>query len=209
MLFTKTNNCHPFQRGSMSHQLIGYVRVSSQGQNTARQLAGIKLDMEFIDKVTGSNLDREKLRECIAYVRKGDTLVVDSVDRLARNLQDLQEIITKLTNKGVIVRFVKENLIFTSNSDPISILMLQMMGAFAEFERTIIRSRQREGIDAAKKAGKHLGRPFIRTNKNLISTINQLKEQGFNISQIAASMNVSRATIYKVLEQLKQDEGYQ
>ena len=84
----------------MTHQVIGYVRVSSQGQNTARQLQGIELDMEFIDKVTGSNLDREKLQECVLYARKGDTVVVDSIDRLARNLRDLQEILETLTKKG-------------------------------------------------------------------------------------------------------------
>jgi DNA invertase Pin-like site-specific DNA recombinase len=74
-------------------------------------------------------------------------------------LRDLQEILETFTKKGVIVKFLKENLTFTDNDDAISRLMLQMIGAFAEFERTMIRSRQREGIDSAKKAGKHLGRP--------------------------------------------------
>ena len=74
----------------MSHQIVGYIRVSSQGQNTARQLAGITLDKEFVDMVTGSNKDRDGLKECMAYVREGDQLLVDSIDRLARNLQDLQ-----------------------------------------------------------------------------------------------------------------------
>ncbi len=183
----------------MSHQVIGYVRVSSQGQNTARQLVGIKLDMEFIDKVTGSNVDREKLQECIAYARKGDTLFVDSIDRLARNLRDLQDILTKLIEKGVIVKFVKENLTFTGNDDAMSKLTLHMMGAFAEFERTMIRSRQREGINEAKKAGKHLGRPPTIT-KTLISEAKNLKSDGISIRQIAFRLNVSRATVYKMLE---------
>lgn len=185
----------------MSHQVIGYVRVSSQGQNTARQLQGIELDMEFIDKVTGSNLDREKLQECIAYARKGDTVVVDSIDRLARNLRDLQEILQTLTRKGVIVRFLKENLTFTGNDDAMSTLMLQMMGAFAEFERTMIRSRQRDGIDAAKKAGKHLGRPFKVDNK-FRKVVKDKLESCQSIRSIAKDMNVSRATIYKVKEQI-------
>ena len=149
----------------MSHQLIGYVRVSSQGQNTARQLAGLKLDKEFVDMVTGSNRDREGLKGCMDYVREGDQLVVDSIDRLARNLQDLQEIVNSLINKGVSVKFIKENLTFNAKKDPMATLTLQIMGAFAEFERTMIRSRQREGIDAAKKAGKHLGRPIKVDNK--------------------------------------------
>ena len=183
----------------MSHQIVGYVRVSSQGQNTARQLQGIELDMEFIDKVTGSNLDREKLKECISYVRNGDTLIIDSIDRLARNLRDLQEILQILTKKRVIVKFVKENLTFTGNDDAMSTLMLQMMGAFAEFERNIIKSRQRDGIDAAKKAGKHLGRPNKIDNK-FIKIVKEKKEHCQSIRSIAKEMNVSRATIYKALE---------
>lgn len=182
----------------MTHQIVGYVRVSSQGQNTARQLSGIELDMEFIDKVTGSNLDRAKLQECIAYVRKGDTLVVDSIDRLARNLHDLQDILTTLINKGVIVKFIKENLTFSGNDDALSMLMLQMMGAFAEFERSMIRSRQREGIDAAKKLGKHLGRPPTITPQ-LSREANLLKKEGISIRQIAIKLKVCRATVYKMI----------
>lgn len=182
----------------MSHQVIGYVRVSSQGQNTARQLQGIETDMEFIDKVTGSNLDREKLQECILYARKGDTVVIDSIDRLARNLRDLQEILETLTKKGVIVKFIKENLTFTGNDDAMSTLMLQMMGAFAEFERTMIRSRQREGIDAAKKSGKHLGRPS-KINDKLAEEAKKLKHEGVSIRQIGFRLNISRPSIYKML----------
>lgn len=188
----------------MPHQVVGYIRVSSQGQNTARQLQGIELDMEFMDKCTGSNLNRENLDACIAYLRKGDTFVVDSIDRLARNLRDLQEILAVLIKKGVSVKFLKENLTFTGNDDAISTLMLQMMGAFAEFERTMIRSRQREGIDAAKKSGKHLGRPSIIDNK-FLATISQLKEKGTSIRQIGLKMNVSRVTVQKALEQIKED----
>jgi DNA invertase Pin-like site-specific DNA recombinase len=182
----------------MSHQVVGYIRVSSQGQNTARQLADIKLDKEFVDMVTGSNKDREGLKECLAYVREGDQLVIDSIDRLARNLQDLQEIVGNLVKKGVSVKFIKENLTFTGKEDALANLMLQMMGAFAEFERTMIRSRQREGIIAAKKAGKHLGRP-IKTTKKLTGEAKELKSMGTSIRQIAFKLNVSRATVYKML----------
>ncbi len=188
----------------MTHQLIGYVRVSSQGQNTARQLQGIELDMEFIDKVTGSNLDREELHKCIAYARNGDTVVVDSIDRLARNLRDLQEILETLTKKGVIVKFSKENLIFTGNDDAMSTLMLQMMGAFAEFERTMIRSRQRDGIDAAKKSGKHLGRPKT-VDDNFIKIVKDKRSTMQSIRSIAKDMSVSRATIYKALDAINNE----
>lgn len=182
----------------MSHQLIGYVRVSSQGQNTARQLAGIELDKEFVDTMSGSIKDRKALNECMEYVRQGDLLVVDSIDRLARNLRDLQEIVNFLIEKGVSVKFIKENLTFNANKDPIATLTLQIMGAFAEFERTMIHSRQKEGINEARKAGKHLGRPSKAT-KNLIEEAKRLKEDGISIRQIAFKLNVSRATIYKIL----------
>ena len=190
----------------MTHQVVGYVRVSSQGQNTARQLADIKLDKEFIDKVTGSNMDREQLKECMAYVRNGDLLVVESIDRLARNLRDLQEIIANITGKGVSIKFIKENLTFSGNEDAMATLMLQMMGAFAEFERTMIRSRQRDGIDAAKKAGKHLGRPPKVDNK-FRKVVKEKIESCQSIRSIAKDLNVSRATIYKVLEKTKVTEN--
>lgn len=185
----------------MTHQVIGYIRVSSQGQNTARQLAGIKLDKKFVDTITGSTMDRENLIACMEYVREGDTLVVDSIDRLARNLLDLQEIINSLVKKGVSVKFIKENLTFNASKDPMANLTLQIMGAFAEFERNMIRSRQREGIDAAKKSGKHLGRPSKVDNK-FRKVVKEKIEKGQSIRSIAIDMNVSRATIYKVKEQI-------
>ena len=183
----------------MSHQVVGYVRVSSVGQNVARQLVDIKLDKEFVDTITGSTMDRKNLIACMEYVREGDTLVVDSIDRLARNLLDLQEIINSLIKKGVSVKFIKENLTFNSSKDPIANLTLQIMGAFAEFERNMIRSRQREGIDAAKKAGKHLGRPHKIDNK-FRKVVKEKRESLQSIRSIAKEMNVSRATIYKALE---------
>lgn len=187
----------------MSHQLIGYVRVSSQGQNTARQLAGIKLDKEFVDKVTGSNMDREKLKECIMYAREGDTVIVESIDRLARNLLDLQEIIKTLNKKGAKVQFVKENLTFTGETDPMSTLMLQMMGAFAEFERSMIKTRQKDGIAQARLAGKHLGRPHKVDNK-FRKVVKEKVESCQSIRSIAKELGVCRATIYKAIGEINE-----
>jgi len=182
----------------MPHQVVGYIRVSSQGQNTERQLQGIELDRKFVDIMSGSKIERENLDACIDYVREGDTLIVDSIDRLARNLRGLQDIISKLIAKGVSVRFVKENLLFTGNSDPISTLTLQMMGAFAEFERTMIRSRQKEGIELAKKSGKHLGRPPT-INDEIRKKAAKMREDGLSIRRISILMGLSRITIYKAL----------
>jgi len=184
----------------MTHQVVGYKRVSSESQNTDRQLADIKLDKEFVDTMSGYTKDRPGLKDCMEYVREGDMLVIDSIDRLARNLHDLQDLIDSLVKKGVSVKFIKENLTFNSDKDPMANLMLHMMGAFAEFERTMIRSRQREGIDAAKRSGKHMGRPSMLTKK-LATEAKALKELGVSIRQIAFRLKVSRPSIYKMLAQ--------
>lgn len=182
----------------MTHQVVGYIRVSSQGQNTARQLAEIKLDKEFVDKMSAASKEREGLTACMEYVRQGDILIVESIDRLARNLRDLQEIVDYLVTKGVEVRFIKENLTFTGKKDAFSTLMLQMMGSFAEFERTMIKARQREGIDAAKKEGRTGGRPLKVTPK-LIADAKAMIEDGESIRKTAMTLKVSRMTIYKIL----------
>jgi|SRR6185312_3406859 len=182
----------------MNSQVVGYIRVSTNTQNTARQLADIKLDKEFVDKMSGSSKDRQGLADCMAYVRQGDVLVVESIDRLARNLRDLQEIVDSLITKGVEVRFIKENLSFTGKKDAFSTLMLNMMGSFAEFERTMIKARQREGIDAAKKAGRTGGRPSKVTDA-LVSKAKAMIEDGESVRKTASALKVSRMTIYKIL----------
>ena len=178
---------------------IGYIRVSSGGQNTERQLADIPTDRVFEDKASGKNTDRPELARCLGHLREGDTLHVHSIDRLARNLKDLQTIVETLTKKGVSVNFHKENLIFeSSNSSPMHTLMFQMLGAFAEFERTLIKERQREGINAAKARGQKLGAPAKLTAAQVI----ELKERvslGDDKSKIAKEFGISRPTLYKII----------
>src|SRR5665213_596871 len=139
-------------------QRIGYVRVSTLDQNTDRQLDGIELDRVFTDKASGKDTQRPELQNALGYLREGDTLVVHSMDRLARNLDDLRRIVKELTDRGVAVQFIKENLTFTGESSSMSILLLSIMGAFAEFERSLLRERQREGITLAKRKGVYKGR---------------------------------------------------
>jgi DNA invertase Pin-like site-specific DNA recombinase len=137
----------------MSGQRVGYVRVSTLDQNTERQLADQTLDRIFTDAASGKDTARPKLAEMIAYVREGDTVIVHAMDRLARNLDDLRALVRTLTAKGVQITFIKENLTFSGDSTPMAQLLLSMMGAFAEFERAIIRERQREGVAIAKAKG--------------------------------------------------------
>ena len=183
----------------MTHQSVGYIRVSSIDQNPDRQLCGIELDKVFMETISGSLQKRPVLESCIDYVREGDSLFVDSIDRLARNLADLQTTIKKIIDKGVILNFVKENLVFRTLNDPMANLTLHIMGAFAEFERSMIRSRQKEGIEMAKKAGKHMGRKpkITSTHKQKIL---DLKNNAVSIPSIAAQFGISRASVYAVLQ---------
>jgi DNA invertase Pin-like site-specific DNA recombinase len=139
-------------------QRIGYVRVSTLDQNEKRQLDGQVLDRVFTDKASGRDTSRPQLAELLRFARNGDTVVVHSMDRLARNLDDLRALVQGLTRKGVRVEFVKESLVFTGEDSPMANLMLSVMGAFAEFERSLIRERQREGITLAKQRGAYRGR---------------------------------------------------
>ncbi|NEV65264.1 recombinase family protein [Thiorhodococcus minor] len=178
---------------------IGYRRVSTTDQNTTRQLEGVTLDKAFEDKLSGAKTDnRPQLQACLEYLRDGDTLHVHSIDRLARNLLELQKLVEDLTERGVSVRFHKEGLTFTGASDPMQMLMFQMMGAFAQFERSLIRERQREGIQAAKAKGKHLGRKPILTPEQ-VKEARQRREAGESAAALAKDYGVSRATMYQHL----------
>lgn len=174
---------------------IGYRRVSTLDQNTARQLDGIPLDKIFEDHASGKDTARPELTAALEWAREGDTLVVHSMDRLARNLGDLLRIVADLTNRKVRVEFVKEALTFTGEDSPMATLMLSIMGAVASFERSMILERQREGISLAKKAGRYKGRaPAIRGEK--LTQLTRLLAEGRNPSQLARALNVSRQTIY-------------
>lgn len=179
---------------------IGYIRVSSNSQNTDRQLDGMKLDKTFTEKQSGKSADdRAALQDCIEYAREGDTIHVHSIDRLARNLADLQAIVAKLNAKGVAVHFQKENLTFVADgSNPMNKLMFQMLGAFAEFERSIIKERQREGIEKALKNGVKFGAKPKFSNEQ-ITDIKARHSGGASVAVIAKEFETSRQTIYTVL----------
>ena len=183
----------------MAGQDVGYLRVSTVLQNTARQLDGVKLDRVFEDYATGSNTDRPQLKACLAHLREGDVLHVHSMDRLCRSLEDLKRIVKELTSKGVKVNFQKEGLTFTGDDSPMSNLLLGVLGAVSEFERQIILERQREGIAIAKVAGKYLGRkPALSPDraKELVSRA----LVGERKTALAREFGVSRETLYKYIK---------
>ena len=178
-------------------QNIGYVRVSSVGQNTARQLDGMELDRVFTDKASGKNTDeRPALAQMLAHVREGDTLHVHSMDRLARNVEDLRQLVNQLTDKGVEVKFAKEGLTFSGQSSPMNTLLLTMLGAVAEFERALIAERRDEGIALAKAAGKYKGRRAALTPAQADELVNRIKA-GESVTALAKEYGISRETAYQ------------
>lgn len=178
---------------------VGYLRVSSVNQNVDRQLEGVELDKVFTEKVSAKNTERPQLKACMDYLRAGDTLHVHSIDRLARNLVDIQNIIQELNDNEVTVQFHKENLIFTGNDSPANIMTLQILGSFAEFERSIIKERQSEGIKAAQKKGVKFGRKKALSAEQ-IAEIKELVANGAEKKALSIEFGVSRQTIYGALK---------
>lgn len=182
-----------------SGQQVGYVRVSSVGQNAQRQLDGIQLDKVFTDSVSGKDTSRPGLTACLGHLREGDTLNVHSMDRMARNLDDLRKMVKDLTTKGVAVRFVKEGLTFTGDDGPMSNLLLSMLGAVAEFERSLIRERQTEGIALAKAKGVYTGRkPTLSADK--VTELKARVRAGESKVGMAREFGISRETVYQYLK---------
>ena len=176
---------------------VAYIRVSSVGQNVDRQLPDEKFDKTFTDKASAKDTDRPALAALLDYLRDGDKVVIHSIDRLARNLADLEQLVDQLNSKGVSVEFRKESLIFSGGADPMQKLLLQMLGAVAEFERSMIRERQREGIAAAKAAGKQLGRKRSLDDKDT-KRLRAKRAKGVGVRDLQDEFNISRATVYRL-----------
>lgn len=183
-------------------QTIGYIRVSTLDQSTERQLDGIHLDQTFTDKASGKDTDRPQLQAAIRHARAGDTFVVHSMDRLARNSEDMLRIVRELKAKGVIVKFVKENLTFAAGKDvALDELMLTMLSAFAQFERSLIRERQREGIAIAKAKGDvYKGRKPALTAEKAKELLAKAAA-GAKKTELAKEFGISRETLYQYLRQ--------
>lgn len=183
----------------MKGQKVGYKRVSTVDQSTERQLEGVDLDRVFSEQASGKDTNRPQLQSCMAYLREGDQLLVHSMDRLARNVEDMLRVVRELNNKGVTVQFMKENMVFTAFSeDPRSVLMMTMLTAFAQFERSLIRERQREGIAIAKAKGKYKGRkPTL--NAEQVTKLKERVASGIAKAKVAREFKISRQTVYEYL----------
>ena len=177
---------------------IGYIRVSTLDQNTERQLDGIELDRTFTDKASGKDMQRPQLQAALHYAREGDTLIVHSMDRLARNAEDLLRLVRELTGRGVTVEFTKNHLTFSGKADPMAKLMMTMLAAFGEFERDLIRERQREGIAIAKAKGVYKGRKKALTSEQATELV-ECARSGMPKAELARSYGISRETLYQYL----------
>ncbi len=182
----------------MSGQRIGYIRVSTLDQNPDRQLENVPVDRVFTDKASGKDVARPQLDALLRFAREGDTVVVHSMDRLARNLDDLRRLVRSLTERGIRVAFVKEQLTFTGEDTPMATLLLSVMGAFAEFERALIRERQREGIALAKQRGAYRGRKKALAAE-AVAELRRRVAAGEKKAQVARDMGISRETLYQYL----------
>ena len=178
---------------------IGYIRVSTLDQNEQRQLDGIQLDKRFTDKASGKDTKRPQLQAALDYLRDGDVLVVHSMDRLGRNLMDLKRIVADLTGRGVAIEFVKERLTIAGDESSFTKLFFNIMGAFAEFERELIKERQREGIAIAKKKGAYKGRKPSLTPERVAEVRERIAAGRVNMAAIARELGVSRTTLYSHL----------
>ena len=171
--------------------------MSSLDQKELRQLDGITLDKRFVDKASGKDTQRPELELLLGYVREGDTVVCHAMDRLARNLDDLRKLVLTLTERGISVRFEKEKLTFTGEDSPMSHLLLSVMGAFAQFERDLIRERQREGIALAKlREGAYVGRKHS-LNAARAKELRRRVASGESKTAIALEFGIARQTLYR------------
>lgn len=180
---------------------FAYIRVSTVDQNTARQeesLSRFQIDRVFTDRLSGKDTKRPELELLMQFSREGDCIYCHSLDRLGRSLSDLLSLVSELTSKCVSITFVKENLTFNGDSNPMAKLQFQIMGAFAEFERAIIRERQREGIAIAKANGVYTGRKRTLTGIQEIE-IKDKFNSGIGHSALAREYGVTRGTIYNIL----------
>lgn len=186
---------------------LGYVRVSTEEQNTARQevlMEQLGVDRVYIDKISGKNTDRPELTKLMNYVREGDIVIVESISRFARNTRDLLELIEQLNNKNVQFVSQKENI---DTHTPTGIFMLTVFGAVVELEREYIRQRQREGIDIAKAEGKYKGRPQIRLDD--FESV-YLKWKSNTITAVKASklLKISRSSFYRKVKEYEAEKQF-
>ena len=183
--------------------IFNYIRVSTISQNTDRQLLGIDCDREYIEKISGKDLNRPELQNLLNNLRAGDLVNVHELSRLARNTQDLLKIVDEIISAGASVKFYKENLLFdgSKKDDAFQKLMLTMLGAISTFERDLMLERQREGIELAKQKGKYKGRKSNFSDDD-IRRIKAEFDSTENKAELARNYGISRGYLYQIVKKV-------
>lgn len=180
---------------------IAYLRVSSTDQSTDRQ--EIQADKTYEDKATGTNTDRPQLQEMLRNLRSGDEVYVWSIDRLARSISDMHDLIKQITGADCSVHFIKENLTFTSDkSNPMNELLLNMLASVYQFETAIRKERQLEGIAKAKEKGVYQGRSTAMRQK---AKVIELLNDGVSQRKIAEQVGISLSSVQRIVKMQKQE----
>ncbi len=190
----------------MTGKRIGYIRVSTVDQNPDRQLCDMQLDKKFVDYASGSTINRPQLQALVEYVRDGDTVFVHSLDRLGRNTMDLLSIVESFIKKKVTIVFVKENLTFSGQENPMSQLIFVIMSAIAQFERSLIRERQMEGVRLAKLQGRYAGR-LSKLTSVMRETIIEKMSTRETLGSISRHLKISRASLNKYLSIIRAEKN--
>lgn len=187
---------------------VGYVRVSTAEQNTARQeiiMEQLGVEKVFVDKMSGKNTDRPQLKAMLEFVREGDTVIVESISRFARSTVDLLNLVNGLNKKKVDFVSQKESI---DTKTPQGEFMLTIFAAMAKLERDQILQRQREGIDAAKAAGKYKGRKPIEVDKDFLKTVHtQWYKNEITTAHAIKLLGLSRNTFYRRMWEYEEAEG--
>lgn len=185
-------------RGPATSELIGYRRVGSQPPFENEQLTGIKPDRVIVDEADGKTHYRPALDELLEYARTDDVVVVQSMDRIATNIEQMHQIVESLVERGATVRFLREDLTFTYGQTENQAIIMKAMQAFAEFERALRKERQAEGIALAKRRGVYTGRTSSLT-KSQATEIRRRAADGESKTSLAREFGVNRSTIYERL----------
>lgn len=185
--------------------LIGYARVSTEGQNLDRQIDmlidyGVRKRNIYQEKITGTKSDREQLNKMIEDLEEGDTVIITDLTRISRSTKDLLNIIDRIKEKGASIKSIKDTWLDTSSDNPYNSFLLTVMSGLSQLERDLISQRTKEGLKSAKARGRNGGRPSKRNDK--ADTVGLLYKEGYKIVDIVKQTGLSRATVYRTLKDL-------
>ncbi|MFR4052662.1 MAG: recombinase family protein [Clostridium perfringens] len=189
----------------VKNTLIGYARVSTEGQNLDRQIDmlvnyGVDKRNIYQEKMTGTKSDREQLNKMIEELQENDIVVIADLTRVSRSTKDLLNIIDRIKDKGASIKSIKDTWLDTTSDNPYNSFLLTVMSGLSQLERDLISQRTKEGLASAKARGRNGGRPSKRNNK--ADTVELLYKEGYKIVDIVKQTGLSRATVYRTLKDL-------